>query len=153
MAEKAPTPTARSAGATGVIDGKIYVAGGRPSRGHDFAVYDPGADTWTVLPDVPTQRNHQAAGAIDGLLHVIGGRFGGGVGSEMTGIVEVYDLAGGNWRRAAVSTASSRRVASMLSAGKATMRTRAGSLPNWMSTTRAPIHGSVWNRSRRRCMA
>ncbi|MGD9892525.1 MAG: Kelch repeat-containing protein [Dehalococcoidia bacterium] len=99
--EKTPMPTARSAGATGVIDGKIYVAGGRPPRGHDFAVYDASADTWTVLPNLPTQRNHLAAGAIDGLLYVVGGRFGGGVGSEMTDIVEVYDPASGNWRRAA----------------------------------------------------
>jgi hypothetical protein len=27
-----------------VHDGLIYVAGGRPPRGHDFAVYDPAAD-------------------------------------------------------------------------------------------------------------
>jgi N-acetylneuraminic acid mutarotase len=35
---KAPMPTARSAGVAVVLDGKIYVAGGRPPRGHDFAV-------------------------------------------------------------------------------------------------------------------
>jgi N-acetylneuraminic acid mutarotase len=99
--EKSPMPTARSAGATGVIDGKIYVAGGRPPRGHDFAVYDPAEDRWTVLPDLPTQRNHLAAGAIGGRLYVVGGRFGGGVGSEMTGIVEVYDPASNTWTSAA----------------------------------------------------
>jgi N-acetylneuraminic acid mutarotase len=99
--EKSPMPTARSAGATGVIDGKIYVAGGRPPRGSDFAVYDPLADRWTVLPDLPTQRNHLAAGAIGGRLYVVGGRFGGGVGSEMTGVVEVYDPATNTWTSAA----------------------------------------------------
>ena len=99
--EKAPMPTARSAGATGVIDGKIYVAGGRPPRGHDFAVYDPLADAWTVLPDLPTQRNHLAAGAVGGRLYVVGGRFGGGVGSEMTGVVEVYDPSTNSWTAAA----------------------------------------------------
>jgi N-acetylneuraminic acid mutarotase len=99
--EKAPMPTARSAGAAAVVDGKIYVAGGRPPRGHDFAVYDPATDTWTVLPDVPTQRNHLAVAAVDGKVYVVGGRFGGGVGSEMTGIVEVYDPAAGTWSRAA----------------------------------------------------
>jgi N-acetylneuraminic acid mutarotase len=99
--EKAPMPTARSAGATAVVDGKIYVAGGRPPRGHDFAVYDPAADSWTVLPDLPTQRNHLAAAAVGGKVYVIGGRFGGGVGSEMTDIVEVYDPASGSWSRAA----------------------------------------------------
>jgi N-acetylneuraminic acid mutarotase len=99
--QKASMPTARSAGATAVVDGKVYVAGGRPPRGHDFAVYDPAADAWTPLPDLPTQRNHLAAAAVDGKVYVVGGRFGGGVGSEMTEIVEVYDPARGAWARAA----------------------------------------------------
>src|SRR5438093_10596080 len=83
---RAPMPTARSAGGTGVIDGKIYVAGGRPPHGNDFAVYDPAADRWNVLPDLPTQRNHLAVAAIGGRLYVAGGRFGGGVGGEMTDV-------------------------------------------------------------------
>ena len=41
---KARMPTARSGGVAVVHDGKIYVAGGRPPRGNDFAVYDPAAD-------------------------------------------------------------------------------------------------------------
>jgi N-acetylneuraminic acid mutarotase len=94
-------PTGRSAGAAAVIDGKIYVAGGRPPRGHDFAVYDPATDAWTALPDLPTQRNHLAAAAIGGKVYVVGGRFGGGVGSEMTSVVEVYDPAAGTWSQAA----------------------------------------------------
>jgi N-acetylneuraminic acid mutarotase len=95
---RAPLPLPRSAGAVGIIDGKAYVAGGRPPHGHEFAAYDPAADTWTVLPDLPTQRNHLAAGVIDGKLYVVGGRFGGGVGSEMTPIVEVYDPATNGWQ-------------------------------------------------------
>ena len=95
--QKSSMPTQRSAGAWGVIDGKIYVVGGRPPHGSDFAVYDAAADTWTVLPDLPTQRNHLAAGAIDGRLYVAGGRFGGGVGSEMTAVLEVYDPATNSW--------------------------------------------------------
>ena len=76
---KASMPTARSSGAAAVVDGKIYVAGGRPPRGHDFAVYDPATDTWTLLPDLPTQRNHLAAVALGGKVYVAGGRFGAGV--------------------------------------------------------------------------
>jgi N-acetylneuraminic acid mutarotase len=94
-------PTARSGGGSGVIDGKVYVVGGRPPGGADFAVYDPAADQWTVLPDMPTQRNHLAAAAIGGKLYVAGGRFGGGVGSEMTNILEVYDPATNRWERRA----------------------------------------------------
>lgn len=98
---RAPMPTARSAMATGVIDTKIYVAGGRPPRGADFAVYDTAVDEWTVLPDLPTQRNHLAAAAIDGKIYVAGGRFGGGVGSEMTAALEVFDPVTNAWSSAA----------------------------------------------------
>ncbi|MFN8556519.1 MAG: kelch repeat-containing protein [Dehalococcoidia bacterium] len=94
---RAPMPTARSGGGTAVIDGTIYVAGGRPPRGSDFAVYDPAADRWTVLPDLPTQRNHLAVDAIGGKVYVAGGRFGGGVGSEMTAVLEIFDPAAGAW--------------------------------------------------------
>jgi N-acetylneuraminic acid mutarotase len=98
---RAPMPTARSGGGSGVIDGKIYVAGGRPPRGNDQAVYDPTTDTWTTLPDIPTQRNHLGVAAIDGKLYVAGGRFGGGVGSEMTDIVEIYDPVANAWSEGA----------------------------------------------------
>lgn len=94
-------PTARSAGGTAVIDGKIYVVGGRPPQGQDFAVYDPASDSWTPLPPLPTARNHFATAAIDGKVYVVGGRFGGNVGSEMTAIVEVYDPATNAWTEAA----------------------------------------------------
>jgi N-acetylneuraminic acid mutarotase len=96
---RADMPTRRSGGGAAVIDGKIYVAGGRPPRGADFAMYDPAADTWTTLPDMPTARNHLAVSAVDGKVVVAGGRFGGGVGSEMTDIVEIYDPATGSWSR------------------------------------------------------
>ncbi|MBI3971961.1 MAG: kelch-like protein [Chloroflexi bacterium] len=98
---RAPMPTARSAMAVGVIDGRIYVAGGRPPRGNDFAIYDPAADAWTVLPVLPTARNHLAAAAIGGKLYVAGGRFGGGVGSEMTAALEIFDPQTNTWAAAA----------------------------------------------------
>jgi len=94
---RAPMPTARSGMAHGVIDGKIFVAGGRPPRGHDFAVYDPKADKWTSLPNLPTARNHMAAAAIGGKLYVAGGRFGGGFRSEITAALEMYDPKTNKW--------------------------------------------------------
>jgi len=94
---KSPMPTPRSAGGAAVIDGKIYVAGGRPPHGHDFAVYDPATDTWTELPDVPTDRNHLSMGAIGGKVYVAGGRFGAGFDSERTPIVEIYDPTTNSW--------------------------------------------------------
>jgi N-acetylneuraminic acid mutarotase len=94
---RAAMPTARSGGGAAVVDGKIYVAGGRPPGGSDFAVYDPALDQWTVLPNLPTQRNHLGMGAIDGKVYVAGGRFGGGFNSERTDALEIYDPATNTW--------------------------------------------------------
>ena len=117
--QKASMPTERSAAAADVIDGRIYVAGGRPPHGNDFAVYDPAADAWTALPDLPTQRNHLAAAALGGKLYVVGGRFGGGVGSEMTDVLEVFDPAAGSWSRAAPLPAPQRAYAAEVHARRA----------------------------------
>lgn len=100
-ATKAPMPTARGAGVAIVHDGKIYVAGGRPPRGSDFAVYDPAADSWQVLPNLPTQRNHLTGAAINGRIHVVGGRLGHGLSPLMTTAHEVFDPATQAWTTAA----------------------------------------------------
>lgn len=98
---RAPMPTARSGGGKAVIDGKIYVAGGRPPGGHAFEVYDPATDRWEKLPDMPTQRNHLAMVALDGKVIVAGGRFGPGAFGERTDVVEIYDPATRRWTRGA----------------------------------------------------
>lgn len=94
---KATMPTKRSAGAAVVYQDKIYVVGGRPPRGHDFAVYDPRADKWETLPELPSQRNHIAAELIGGKIHVFGGRLGGGFQSDKTAAHEVFDPAAKTW--------------------------------------------------------
>lgn len=94
---RAPMPTARGGGAAAVVNGKIYVAGGRPPRGNDFAAYDPATNTWIRLPDLPTQRNHLGAAAIGGKVYVAGGRFGAGFESEQTDRIEVYDPVTNAW--------------------------------------------------------
>ena len=98
---KAPMPTARSAGVAVVLDGRIYVAGGRPPRGHDFAVYDPATNAWETLPDLPTQRNHITGAAIAGRIHVVGGRLGPGLSPEKTTAHEVFDPQTLTWTSAA----------------------------------------------------
>ena len=99
--EKAPMPTARSSGVAVVLDGKIYVAGGRPPHETDFAVYDPATDSWEVLPDMPTLRNHFTGAAIDGRIHYVGGRQGLGLGTSMTTAHEVFDPQTRTWTTAA----------------------------------------------------
>ena len=98
---KAPMPTARGAGVAVALDGKIYVAGGRPPRGHDFAVYDPATNSWETLPDLPTQRNHFTGAAIGGRVHFVGGRLGHGLSLDMTTAHEVYDPQTQTWTTAA----------------------------------------------------
>jgi N-acetylneuraminic acid mutarotase len=98
---RAPMPTARSSGVAVVYDGKIYVAGGRPPREFDFAVYDPAADTWEVLPNLPTRRNHFTGEAINGRIHYVGGRQGLGLGTAMVTAHEVFDPATRTWTTAA----------------------------------------------------
>ncbi len=99
--QRAPMPTARSAGAPVVLGGKIYVAGGRPPRGSDFAVYDPATDVWTTLPNLPNQRNHIIGAAMNGKVYFAGGRLEGGFQSAATAVFEAFDPATGQWTSAA----------------------------------------------------
>ncbi len=98
---KAPMPTARGAGVAVALDGRIYVAGGRPPRGNDFAVYDPATNSWETLPNLPSQRNHFTGAAIEGRIHLVGGRLGHGLSPDMTTVHEVYDPATRTWTTAA----------------------------------------------------
>jgi N-acetylneuraminic acid mutarotase len=94
---KAPMPAARSAMAVGVIDGRIYLAGGQPTeRERDFAMYDPATDTWTALPPMPTPRNHLAGGAIGSVFYAAGGR-----SAAITNALEAFDTAIGAWTQLA----------------------------------------------------
>lgn len=73
-----PAGTQRGSAVTGVIDGKIYVAGGlRGGAVTDVSAYDPVANAWdTALPPLPGPRDHGCGAAIDGALYVAGGRRG-----------------------------------------------------------------------------
>jgi N-acetylneuraminic acid mutarotase len=98
--KRAPMPTARSGGGAAAIDGKIYVAGGRPPGGSAFEVYDPATDRWEKLPDLPAQRNHLAVVALNGKIIVAGGRVDD-LGSERLAAVDIYDPATRRWTKGA----------------------------------------------------
>jgi N-acetylneuraminic acid mutarotase len=76
---KASMPTARWAAAGGVIDGKLYVAGG---TGTDFStlsameVYDPATNTWAARAKMLTPRAGTGAAVAGGVFHVLGGTSG-----------------------------------------------------------------------------
>jgi len=96
--ERAPMPTARGGLAVGVIDGKIYAAGGAKAGKvavNNFEVYDPVTDTWQALPPMPTPRDHLAGAVVDGRFYAIGGRQGG-LGTSM-GVNEVFNPGANSW--------------------------------------------------------
>jgi N-acetylneuraminic acid mutarotase len=98
---RAPMPTARSSGGEAVLDGKIYVAGGRDAGGSAFEAYDPSADKWEKLPDLPSQRNHLAMAAVNGKIIVAGGRTGPGFNTQRLDVVEIYDPKTRRWTKGA----------------------------------------------------
>jgi N-acetylneuraminic acid mutarotase len=75
--ERMPTP--RSAVASGVHNGRIYVAGGefqdRRMLGAFRAVesYDAASNSWAILPSMPQPRHGLAGGVIGDRLHLVSG--------------------------------------------------------------------------------
>jgi N-acetylneuraminic acid mutarotase len=90
--------------AVGVIDDKIYVAGGAGTPNQrELEVYDPVANTWTIKAPMSVARNHTAGGVIDGKFYVVGGRI-----IESTDALEMYDPLTNTWStRAPMPTARS----------------------------------------------
>ena len=72
-------PTARWGAAGGVIDGKLYVAGGMGTDGDVFStmeMYDPASNTWAARAKMLTPREGAGAAVVGGMLHVMGGTSG-----------------------------------------------------------------------------
>jgi N-acetylneuraminic acid mutarotase len=76
---RARMPTARSALAAGVYNGRIYVAGGEfqdPQMMATFRAveaYDPARNAWTTIPSLPVSRHGLAGGMIGSRFYVVGG--------------------------------------------------------------------------------
>jgi len=74
---KAPMPTPRDHLQSTVIDGKIYVVGGRQTSLKTTVVanevYDPISDTWKVLESLPTPRGGLGVTSLNGTIFVLGG--------------------------------------------------------------------------------
>src|SRR2546425_5247332 len=90
---------ARSSMAVGVINGKIYAAGGLgacpPCVGYNLLeVYDPSSNTWTAKTPMPTVRYAMGGAVIGGKLYVAGG---GNDTTPYLGTLEVYDPITDAW--------------------------------------------------------
>ncbi len=81
--------------AVGVINDKIYVAGGSGGgmQQHELEVYDPVANTWTTLAPMSVPRNHTGGGVINGKLYVVGGRDS----TDAPTALEAYDPQSNTW--------------------------------------------------------
>ncbi|MED2941884.1 DUF1668 domain-containing protein [Bacillus swezeyi] len=97
---KADLPEARSAAATAVVDGKIYVIGGFGSKSvatNTTFVYDPKTNEWTQKADIPTQRAGAAVAVVDEKIYVIGGTTTNGARKDNSQKVEIYDPKKDTW--------------------------------------------------------
>ena len=113
-AESTPLPQPRGEHTSVVVDGKIYVIGGRYKRTPGSAnfndhfdtssmvVFDPVTEVWSSAPDIPTARNSHATAVIDGKIYVVGGRQfteqpNGEYASVNVASLEVYDPEVESW--------------------------------------------------------
>ena len=112
-AEKTSMPSIRWGPVAGVINGMLYVVGGRNAGGNldVLEVYDPAADSWTTKAPMPTARYSAVAGVIDGKLYVAGGRAAG----NNLSVLEVYDPVSDSWTsRASMPTGRSNAAAAVI---------------------------------------
>ena len=104
---RAPIPTPRNHAVTSVVNGKVYVIGGRvggafvSSGSSNVGVveeYDPAADAWGApKARMPSARSAMAAGAYQGKIYVSGGE-GQDYRSMFTWrAFEAYDPAANSW--------------------------------------------------------
>jgi N-acetylneuraminic acid mutarotase len=84
---KAPMPSPRHHLSSAVVDGKMYIIGGRLlgdgiprpiaealSNLNDNEMYDPQKNTWVTLSPMPSKRSGLAAASINSSIYVFGGQ-------------------------------------------------------------------------------
>ena len=104
--QRSPMPTSRNHAIAGVVNGKIYVIGGRvgaagisaASNTNVVEQYDPAMDSWgTVRARMPTARSAMASGVHGGRIYVTGGEFQDSQMMATFRSLEAYDPATNNW--------------------------------------------------------
>lgn len=97
--EAAPMQVPRNHHAAAVLDGKIYVFGGRDGSTFlldDAEVYDPATDRWTTLAPLPTGRSGIAAATVGDRIVVFGGEVFGRE-KKTFDEAEAFQPATGSW--------------------------------------------------------
>lgn len=99
----AMTPRANAMSA--VVNGKMYVIGGRKFSGHYYRdtlnmveVFDPTTGDWMTAQDMPPPRDSAAVGIVDGKIYIIGGEGENTlISGETINAVEMYDPTVDSW--------------------------------------------------------
>lgn len=95
----APMPHSRSMAASVLLDGKIYVFGGRNEDGIVTAIdiFDIATGVWSSPGEMPYQAWDLMAEAANGKIYLIGGI--SGIGDDRTALdtVSIYDPSSGAW--------------------------------------------------------
>lgn len=89
-------PTPRAFPAVAVLNGQVYVIGGREANGTALEVverYDPVSDTWSPVDSLSDARFNASATVFNGQILLSGGRDD----DDLTDDVEVYNPVDGNW--------------------------------------------------------
>ena len=92
--------TGRRGHAVAVLNGMLYVAGGRTVDGLPNSVhrYDPAANAWEEVASMRFTRKFCSAAVLNGKLYVAGGR---GTDRHHLSYVECYDPSTNSWEEVA----------------------------------------------------
>jgi N-acetylneuraminic acid mutarotase len=97
---KKPMPTNRSQLSANVVNGKIYLIGGRTGGQYSTVdlneVYDPETDSWTTKAPIPYPVVLYASAVVDGKIYIMGGQdeFADPVNLDL---VQIYDPSTDTW--------------------------------------------------------
>jgi N-acetylneuraminic acid mutarotase len=95
-------PTARAGIEANIVDGKIYVIGGRNSDAgviNVTEVYDPATDTWATKTPIPTPVSSYASAVVDDKIYIIGGwtQTANSTFVSRVGLNQIYDPKTDTW--------------------------------------------------------